>query len=594
MMHKSRKLEGKPGFTLLELIVVLLVLAVISAIAVPTFQRVKDNTAAGVVNTMLETAKRNGEAIAVSDLNISDENLVAAVASEFPEQDGITVEIDPPGTLVISSDKGSTPISGHVTFSGGKGTITYAGSSGGGSSSAGGLGLSYLSTTFSSAQSLQTLSPTVTGGTAASFEITSGVLPAGMSFDTGTGVFTGAAAWNFRATQVGAGDIYNCALVTDGTVKCWGWGWGGRLGNGSTADSGAPVTVSGISTATALSVGSDYSCAVLANGTIKCWGDNGQGRLGDGTTTSSSSPVTVSGISTAVAVSAGNTHTCAVLANGTIKCWGDNGNGQLGDGTTSSSLTPVTVSGISTATSVSVGGYHTCAVLANGTGRCWGFNNLSQLGTGLHGNSYSSPQQIVASGSIADASPAVLGGITRIAAGFTHNCALLNSGAVKCWGGNYSGELGTGGTPSVSALPIAASGISTAVGIATDANSAAMCALLADGTVKCWGWNGYGQIDGDPAGANRLTPVTVPGISGATAVSYGGYHGCVLRADGAVDCWGVDWGGQLGDGIDGGTFRSSVRLTGSGANTGFPLNLTVRVTGSDSSTATANITLYVN
>ena len=122
-----------------------------------------------------------------------------------------------------------------------------------------------------------------------------------------------------------------------------------------------------IQAATATDIDADgyHACAVMSDGTLSCWGSNAWGQLGDGTTTSRSIPVAVSGISTATQVSGGFGHTCARLSDGTVKCWGRNCGGQLGNGTTTDSSTPVAVSGFTTATQVSAGSEHTCARLAD-------------------------------------------------------------------------------------------------------------------------------------------------------------------------------------------------------------------------------------
>ena len=152
-----------------------------------------------------------------------------------------------------------------------------------------------------------------------------------------------------------------------------------------------PVQVSNITTAMAVSAGNYYGCAVLSDGTIWCWGSNSSGKLGNGTAApfpSSSTPVKVNGIparATAVATGYGTEsfgHTCALLQNGTIWCWGDNRNGELGNGTAAPDYlpTPVKVSTITTATAVALGIEHSCALLGNGTISCWGNNTQGQLG----------------------------------------------------------------------------------------------------------------------------------------------------------------------------------------------------------------------
>ena len=197
-----------------------------------------------------------------------------------------------------------------------------------------------------------------------------------------TTVASTATAQAAAPSQVAAGIQHSCAVLSDGTVNCWGSNFSGQLGDGSTTDSTSPVIVDGITIATQVSAGADHSCALLSGGTVKCWGNNGDGQLGDGTTTNSSSPVSVSGITNATQISAGYQHSCALLTGGTVKCWGYNGYGQLGDGTPTDSSSPVSVTGITTATQVSASETHTCALLSDGTVKCWGANDDGELGDG--------------------------------------------------------------------------------------------------------------------------------------------------------------------------------------------------------------------
>jgi len=93
------------------------------------------------------------------------------------------------------------------------------------------------------------------------------------------------------------------------------------------ASSGRPLN-----SVTAVAAGEYHTCALLGNGTVRCWGANSAGQLGDGTTTDRITPATVSGLSGVTAIAAGDFHTCARLTDGTVTCWGANWYGQLGNG----------------------------------------------------------------------------------------------------------------------------------------------------------------------------------------------------------------------------------------------------------------------
>ena len=98
------------------------------------------------------------------------------------------------------------------------------------------------------------------------------------------------------ATSLALGESHSCALLSGGAIKCWGIHDSGQLGDGTTTgNSATPVDVSGITTATSIALGYGHSCALLSGGTIKCWGFNKRGQLGDGTTTDSATPVDVIG-----------------------------------------------------------------------------------------------------------------------------------------------------------------------------------------------------------------------------------------------------------------------------------------------------------
>lgn len=364
------------------------------------------------------------------------------------------------------------------------------------------------------------------------------------------------------AKTINAGSDHTCAVLTGGTVECWGFNNDGQLGNGSTATSLVPVTVDGITDATAVAVGGEQTCVLRNIGTVQCWGEGTTDNGGE----NSYVPVTVSGITNAIAIAVGDAD-CALLSGGTVQCWGDNSIGELGNNDLPmDSAVPVTVSGITNAVAVAAGGADNCALLNDGTVQCWGQNNDGQVGNGTR-----TGDSVGVEGDIAVPVPVSVIGLTNavsVAVDGEDACALLSDGTVQCWGGNDHGELGNGTatnlpipsierTPpatNVSTVPVTVLGITNATAII-----AGGCALLNDGTVQCWGPNGGGQL-GNGTTVNNSMPVTVLGITNAVAVSGPGST-CTLLSDGTVQCWGGNSYGELGNGT---TTNSSVPVTVSG------------------------------
>jgi len=256
-----------------------------------------------------------------------------------------------------------------------------------------------------------------------------------------------------------AGAFHTCALLHDGRVRCWGYSAEGQLGYGNTDTVGddetpasaGPVKVGAGRTAKAISAGDHHTCAILDNGSVRCWGYGRAGRLGYGNTGNvgdkqtpqSTGPVNLGPGRTAQAISAGGVHTCALLDDGSVLCWGYGALGQLGYGNTDtidtpSSLGPVDLGSGRTASAITAGQLHTCAILDDGSVRCWGFGNDGRLG---YANT-KSIGQIQTPGSRGTVDLGAGRTATAISAGQSHTCARLDNGKVLCWGAGANGRLG--------------------------------------------------------------------------------------------------------------------------------------------------------
>jgi cysteine-rich repeat protein len=368
--------------------------------------------------------------------------------------------------------------------------------------------------------------------------------------------------------QIAAGDSHTCALLQGGVVRCWGSGGSGKLGNGSSADVGdnehpyqaAAVDLGG--TAVSVTTGTHHTCALLEGGFVRCWGAGDAGRLGYGNEFNIGAAVTpamvgdvpVGGL--VAQISAGGYHTCAVMVGGAVRCWGAGMGGRLGYGNTNdigdnelpSAAGDVNVGG--PVSKVAVGGVHTCALLQNGAVRCWGQN--SPLG-------YPGPTGWVGD----DETPAskgdidVGGPVADIDVGDFHTCVVMvGSGAVKCWGNGLSGKLGYGILQTIGDDETPASVGFVAVGgpaLQVTAGRHHSCAVLQSGLVRCWGGSYYGELgygNQITIGDDELPASAGPVSLGGNAVSIDTYwqHTCATLENGTLRCWGYNGGGRLGYG----------------------------------------------
>jgi alpha-tubulin suppressor-like RCC1 family protein len=325
-----------------------------------------------------------------------------------------------------------------------------------------------------------------------------------------------------------------------------------------------------------LDIGANFSCAIVTGGQVRCWGYGGEGELGvpgvttvgAGDTPASVGPVDLGAGFTATAISSGDYHTCAIRNDGSVVCWGYGANGRLGYGNTNNvgdsqtpgSAGPVDLGAGFTATAISSGDLHTCAIRNDGSVVCWGFGLDGQLGYGNPKPVGDSPGNIPSA-----AGPVDLGAGRRavaISAGSLHTCAILDDGSVRCWGDGGNGRLGYGNTNTVgdAVTPGSVGPVKLGAGHTAEAISAGgshTCAILNDGTVRCWGFGldgqlGYGNENnaGDTSAdtPDLLPPVNLGAGRTAIAISTGSAHTCAILDNASVLCWGYGLDGRLGYG----------------------------------------------
>jgi len=342
---------------------------------------------------------------------------------------------------------------------------------------------------------------------------------AGLLASSASGELASSSSLRVAAGFLGAGQSHTCAILDNGRVRCWGDGANGRLGYGDTEPIGddetpgsvGPVDLGAGRRARAIAAGDFHACAVLDNGRLRCWGYNESGRLGygnedsvgDDETPGSVGPVDLGPGRTARAIAAGAGHTCAVLDNGRVRCWGSGANGRLGYGSTDpigddetpGSVAPVDLGPGRTAQAITAGFSHTCALLDNGRVRCWGQGTNGRLG-------YGNTEQIGDDETPGSVGPVDLGAgrrVRAIAAGVAHTCALLDNGRVRCWGAGTFGRLGYGDTEQIGDDETPGSVDPVDLGAGRTARAIAAggvqtCALLDNGRVRCWGSGANGRL----------------------------------------------------------------------------------------------------
>jgi alpha-tubulin suppressor-like RCC1 family protein len=359
-----------------------------------------------------------------------------------------------------------------------------------------------------------------------------------------------------------AGAAHVCALAASGEVSCWGKNDVGQLGYGHTEAIGDDEPVASHGTVdvgdlvVGLAAGSQHTCAILEKGSIRCWGyggdlalGNGNGKyytVGDDEVPGDMKDAIIYSNSPFAQLAAGDHHTCMLTQKGAIKCWGDSPEGALGYGYSTKTggwLGNVPIG--ETATFLVAGTQHTCAVVEGGKVRCWG--EATSIGYGGMDNigDDEAPSNFEAL-SLGEA-------VVELAAGDRHTCALTVSGAVRCWGNAEDGVLGHANNTNIDYAEAADIVKLGGPSVQIAAGHRHTCALLLDGTVRCWGKGSFGALGygntgdvGDDeipavAGAVELPELVIQVVAGADFT-------CALLDSGAVQCWGSGLDGRLGYG----------------------------------------------
>jgi len=241
--------------------------------------------------------------------------------------------------------------------------------------------------------------------------------------------------------QLAVGVAHVCALLSDGTVRCWGNNAMGELGDGTRQHRTSPVAVAGLASVVEIASGMAHTCARLADGGVHCWGGRGDSE--------GLALETIAGVAGATQIACGWSHSCARISDGTLRCWGSNESGQLGDGTREKARDRThakVVAGLSNASGVALGDNHSCARLADGALACWGDNTYGEIGP-------SAPDDVVRVEHEGASTfrwkeryrAAIVPGIrdvVDVALGAYISCTRTKDGSAYCFGRNDLGQVG--------------------------------------------------------------------------------------------------------------------------------------------------------
>lgn len=318
--------------------------------------------------------------------------------------------------------------------------------------------------------------------------------------------------------QVSGQENGYCAVRSDATLWCWDNVSGSLNQVGGSWQS--------------VSSSRDHTCGLHSDATLWCWGANGHGQLGLNSTTDQSAPVQV-GTASWKSVTADGSSTCAIRSDNSLWCWGQDDTGQLGNGSTSADVKAPAKVGSATWSRVQLDGGTGCAVqgtASSGGLWCWGDDTDGEVGDGRTGTVVTAPVQI--------------GTVTTwngLGVGLGHACAVRTDNSLWCWGGNNTGQLGTGRDRETGVSPTQVGTGYTAV----TAGDMFSCGVKTDNSLWCWGTNDHTQLQ---YATQHFSPYTTSGSWVDGAIAGTPAHTCLIDSDRALWCGGDNVGGSVGDG----------------------------------------------
>lgn len=303
-------------------------------------------------------------------------------------------------------------------------------------------------------------------------------------------------------------------------------------------------------------LGAANGCSLLKEGTLACWGDDAGGQLADGTTNARPTPAKVAIEPPPTEVALGDRHGCGLFGDGEVRCWGQ--------GKPAGPFAVAVAGAPLVASALVARGDRTCAIAnASRELHCWAsladapFVPATARGVRVSSVALSDhtvcaaveqPREVrcFGFGATSPSTKAMLpnADVVGLTGGGDHFCALLADGSVQCWGRNASGQLGDG-TSTDSSDPVLVHGIENVVSVT--AGHRHTCVRLKTNTVACWGDNRFHQLSDGTTDA-RARPGMLPGLNSVLELASAGDASCARLADGGIRCWGKNDHGQLGDG----------------------------------------------